>query len=72
MVAELTELRLARAEQNAARAWTKTRGTPGSVLEAVLADDFRRRRTVEAGGFLLAETEAILVLMRGSRGEILG
>jgi hypothetical protein len=65
-VAELTGFRLDRAEQNAERAWEETRATAARVLEGLLADDFRGRRTVEAGGFLLAETEAILALMRGS------
>ena len=68
VAAELIGSGLTRVEENAARAWMDRRSAARGVLDSLLADDFRRGRTVRAGGFLLAETEAVLVLVRSSVG----
>jgi hypothetical protein len=62
----MTDATITRTEQAAARMWRKCQGAARKTLDAVLADDFRRGRTVLVAGFQLAETEAILVFMRGS------
>lgn len=63
-VLALTGSGLARAERNAARAFAWKQSAGPRDLRILLADDFRRGRTVQAAGFRLAETEAAIVLIR--------
>ena len=66
VVALLSGSKGAAIEERAARMW-KSGGSSGRAwLDAQLADDFRHARTVQAGAFQLAETEAELVLIRSS------
>jgi hypothetical protein len=60
----LTESGLVRAERNAARAFAGRLGTGSSAVRLLLADDFRKGRTVQAAGFRLAETEGAMLLVR--------
>jgi hypothetical protein len=65
-VARLAASGLARAERNAACACAKRQCAGREILSELLASDFRRGRTVQAGAFLVAETEAALLLLRAS------
>jgi len=63
-VLALTGSGLARAERNAARTFAGKQNAGPHDLHILLADDFRRERTVQAAGFRLAETEAAIMLIR--------
>jgi hypothetical protein len=75
-LAQLTVSGLARAERNAARAYAKRRrSVTREFVSELLASDFRHGRTVRAGAFLIAESEAALLLLRlaaDPRGEAPG
>lgn len=68
-LAELRDAVLLRAERNAARAFANGSPTAPQVLRALVSGDFRARRTVKVSGFLLAETEAALAVLRNALDE---
>jgi hypothetical protein len=70
VLAQLASSGFARLKQNAMLACADGRIASREVLEALLADDFRHGRTVQSGGFLLAETEATLAFVRGATGSL--
>lgn len=67
---ELSGSGITRAERNAARAFAERQSAIRPILQALLADDFRSGRTVQASGFHLSETETALALVRSATARL--